>query len=166
MNYAQYILRGKVNNKLSNIKDFFEHIIDIIQWDDIIAFDNHPFAYKLIDELYKSNTKITVISYSTDIMRYVAKYTDFNIIIPNGLVDSASHVIIGESVLETFSKYQIRFYFVSAPFMNENTLYQTVPAIAKIQNTIKNCTQCVLLMNRPDLINTDPTDSYIEIGDF
>lgn len=166
MNYAQYLSMKKVNSKLSNIKQYFEHIIETIQWDDIIAFDNHPFAYKMIDELYKANIKISVISYSTDIIRYVSKYTDFNIIIPNGMVDSASHVILGKGVLETFSKYQIRFYFVSAPFMNEDKLYQTVPAIAEIQNTIKNCTHSVLLMNRPDPIIGDSNEQYIEIGDF
>ena len=39
-------------------------------------------------------------------------------------------------------------------------------AIAEIQNTIKNCTHSVLLMNRPDPIIGDSNGQYIEIGDF
>ncbi|PHK49185.1 hypothetical protein BTJ66_09815 [Staphylococcus edaphicus] len=150
---------------MSSIKKYFEQVTKSIQWDDIIAFDNHPFAYKIIDELYKSNTKVSVISYSTDIIRYVSKSTDFNIIIPNALVDSASHMLLGNGVVETFSKYQIRFYFVSAPFMNKDTLYQTAPAVAEIQNTLKDCAHNVLLMNRPDPIIEDD-EQYIEIGEF
>jgi len=90
---------------LSAISSYFKEIINTIQWDDIIAFDNHPFAYRVIDDLYKKNIKISVISYSTDIIRYISIYTDFNIIIPNGIVDSANHHIIGEDVKQTFSKY-------------------------------------------------------------
>ncbi|SCT08714.1 hypothetical protein [Staphylococcus caeli] len=151
---------------MSAIKSYFKEIINTIQWDDIIAFDNHPFAYRVIDDLYKKNIKISVISYSTDIIRYVSKYTDFNIIIPNGIVNSANHHIIGEDVKQTFAKYQIRYYFVTATHMNEEKLYQDNMTIAHIQSALNERAEQILLMNRPEIISLDLQHNYSEIGCF
>lgn len=151
---------------LSAIRSYFKQIINSIHWDDTIAFDDHPFAYRVIDDLYKQKIKISVISYSTDIIRYVSKYTDFNIIIPNRVVDRANHNIIGHDVIQSFSKYQIRYYFATATHMTEDKLYQDNLTIADMQHTLNECAEQILLMNRPEIISSNLRHDYSEIGSF
>ncbi|RIO88412.1 hypothetical protein BUZ06_07820, partial [Staphylococcus gallinarum] len=71
---------------MSALKSYLNELVERINQNEIIAFDNHPVSFKIIDQLYFSNKKISVITYSTDIIKYVSKYTDFNIILPNGTV--------------------------------------------------------------------------------
>ncbi len=153
-------------SNLSAIRSYFKQIINTIHWDDTIAFDNHPFAYRVIDDLYKLKIKISVISYSTDIIRYVSKNTDFNIIIPNGVVDSANHNIIGPDVTQTFAKYQIQYYFATASHMTEDKLFQDNQTIADMQLTLNERAEQILLMNRPEIISSELQHNYNEIGCF
>lgn len=122
-----------------------------IQNDDVIAFDHHPIAYNVIDTLVRNNIKISVITFSTDIIQYVSKYTNFNIIIPSATVCSTFHVLVGESVQDTFKKYNIKQYFISAPYYVENQLFQTFHAVAPIQQTLIKNAQRIYVMNQPDL---------------
>lgn len=162
----QYKIRKMVKSDLSTIKEYLEHITRTIKHEDIIAFDNHPFAYKILDELSNYDIKISVISYSTDIIKYVSRYTTFNIIVPNGVVDSAFHIIVGSDVVQTFSKYRIRYYFITVPYIFDNNLYQTIPAIADIQRTLNTNANDIFLLNRPDILDNHSKHDYTLIGSF
>ncbi|MCE4993578.1 hypothetical protein ACT9T1_07660 [Staphylococcus xylosus] len=155
-----------VKSDLSTIKEYLEHITRTIKHEDIIAFDNHPFAYKILDELSNYDIKISVISYSTDIIKYVSRYTNFNIIVPNGVVDSAFHIIVGSDVVQTFSKYRIRYYFITVPYIQDNDLYQTIPAIADIQKMLNNNANDIFLLNRPDVLDNHSSHDYTLVGSF
>lgn len=154
------------DNDLSAIKNYLEQIMQQIKKGEIIAFDNHPTAYKIIDYLYNTGTKISVISYSTDIIKYVAKYTDFNIILPNGVVNGTYHIIVGPDVVQTFSKYQIRYYFAAVPYMIEDALYQSIPEVAELQLTLYNNANDTLVVNRPEFLSTESLRGYMFIGYF
>lgn len=151
---------------LTIMKKYINYTIENINNNEVIAFDNHPVSYKIIDELYEAHTKISIISFSTDIIKYVAKYTNFNIIMPNGKVNNALHIITGPDVIQTFEKYHIRYYFATAPYMVDNALYQTLPEIAEIQLAISNSTQELLLVNRPDTLKQQDRQDYSYIGKF
>lgn len=155
-----------MKSDLSTIKEYLEHITRTIKHEDIIAFDNHPFAYKILDELSNYDIKISVISYSTDIIKYVSRYTTFNIIVPNGVVDSAFHIIVGSDVVQTFSKYRIRYYFITVPYIFDNNLYQTIPAIADIQRTLNTNANDIFLLNRPDILDSHSNHDYTLVGSF
>lgn len=151
---------------MSAIKSYLEQITEKINENEIIAFDNHPAAYKIIDQLFYSGIKISVISYSTDIIKYVAKYTNFNIILSNGVVSSEYHIIVGTDVTQTFSKYRISRYFAAMPYMADNSLYQTIPEVAEIQIALKQSADQFLVINRPEFLNTRLAHDFIHIGDF
>ena len=107
-----------------------------------------------------------MISYSTDIIKYVSRYTTFNIIVPNGVVDSAFHIIVGSDVVQTFSKYRIRYYFITVPYIFNNNLYQTIPAIADIQRTLNTNANDIFLLNRPDVLDSHSNHDYTLVGSF
>ncbi|MDN5637394.1 MAG: hypothetical protein L0G48_04525 [Staphylococcus equorum] len=151
---------------MSAIKSYLEQITEKINENEIIAFDNHSAAYKIIDQLFYNGIKISVISYSTDIIKYVAKYTNFNIILSNGVVSSEYHIIIGTDVAQTFSKYRISRYFAAMPYMADNSLYQTIPEVAEIQIALKQSADQFLVINRPEFLNTRLAHDFIHIGDF
>ncbi|MDG0842315.1 hypothetical protein M4L39_02605 [Staphylococcus equorum] len=151
---------------MSSIKNYLEQIIEEINENEIIAFDNHPTAYKIIDQLFYKGIKISVISYSTDIIKYVAKHTNFNIILSNGVVSSEYHIIVGADVAQTFSKYRISRYFATMPYMADSSLYQTIPEVAEIQIVLKQSADQFLLINRPEFLNTALVPEFIHIGDF
>lgn len=154
------------DDNLSAIKSYLEQITEKINENEIIAFDNHPAAYKIIDQLFYNGIKISVISYSTDIIKYVAKYTNFNIILSNGVVSSEYHIIVGTDVAQTFSKYRINRYFAAMPYMADNSLYQTIPEVAEIQIALKQSADQFLVINRPEFLNTRLAHDFIHIGDF
>ncbi|MBF7017217.1 sugar phosphate isomerase family [Staphylococcus durrellii] len=140
--------------------------ISAIVDNDIIAFDNHPVSYRVIDTLYSNNTKIALISYSTDIIHYAAKNTNFNIIIPTGQVNSTFHVVIGETVCDTFKKYHIKQYFMSAPYRLNRELFQTYEEVAQIQQTLFKRTESIYLMNYPEIITSYDEDQYYKVGEM
>lgn len=124
--------------------------VEDINNDDVIAFDHHPIAYNVIDTLVKNNIKISVITFSTDIIQYVSKYTNFNIIIPTATVCSTFHVLVGASVQDTFKQYNIKQYFIAAPYYAKNQLFQTFHAVAPIQQTLMQNAQHIYVMNFPE----------------
>lgn len=151
---------------LTTMKKYINYIIENVNNEDVIAFDNHPVTYHIIDELYEAKFKISVISFSTDIIKYVARYTDFNIIMPNGKVDNALHIIIGTDVIQTFERYRIRYYFATAPYMTDKALYQTLPEIAEIQLALYNRSEELLIVNRPAILKQHHRQDYSYIGEF
>ncbi|TGS88036.1 hypothetical protein EN820_55245, partial [bacterium M00.F.Ca.ET.177.01.1.1] len=58
---------------LTTMKKYINYIIENINNEDVIEFDNHPVTYHIIDELYEAKFKISVISFSTHIIKYVAR---------------------------------------------------------------------------------------------
>ncbi|MFH4908878.1 sugar phosphate isomerase family [Staphylococcus cohnii] len=148
------------------MKKYINYIIENVNNEDVIAFDNHAVTYHIIDELYEAKFKISVISFSTDIIKYVARYTDFNIIMPNGKVDNALHIIIGTDVIQTFERYRIRYYFATAPYMTDKALYQTLPEIAEIQLALYNRSEELLIVNRPAILKQHHRQDYSYIGEF
>src|SRR5699024_12086574 len=147
------------------MKSYLEQITEKINENEIIAFDNHPTAYNIIDRLYSAGIKISVVSYSTDIIKYVAKNTDFNIILSNGVVKNEYHIIVGQGIVETFSKYRIDRYFATVPYMVKQSLYQTIPEVAEIQIALKQRTTQFLIINRLEFLNLDWSHDIIHIGD-
>src|SRR5699024_8520489 len=133
---------------------------------EVIAFDNHPVSYKIIDELYEAHTKISIISFSTEIIKYVAKYTNFNIIMPNGEVNNDLHIITGTDVIQTFEKYYIHYYFANSTYLVDTALYQTFIEITYIKLEISNTNQELLLVNRPDTLKQQDRQDYSYIGKF
>lgn len=133
---------------------------------DIIAFDNHPVSYRVIDTLNKNNIKISVVSYSTDIIHYAAKNTNFNIIIPTCQVNSTFHVVTGETVCDTFKKYQIKQYYISAPCQMSKALFQTYEEVAQIQRTLFNSADSIYLVNYPEIITTFDEEQYYKVGEL
>lgn len=144
------------------LQDKISTIVD----NDIIAFDNHPLSYKIIDTLNNNNTKVSVVSYSTDIIHYVCRNTEFNIIIPTGQVNSTFHVVIGETVCDTFKKYQIKQYFLSAPYQLKRELFQTYEEVAEIQKTLFKRADSVYLMNYPEIISSLEDEQYYKVGEM
>ncbi|WP_182476806.1 hypothetical protein [Staphylococcus equorum] len=57
---------------MSAIKSYLEQITEKINENEIIAFDNHPAAYKIIDQLFTNGINILATSYSTAIIKSVA----------------------------------------------------------------------------------------------
>lgn len=151
---------------MTTMKKYINYIIENVNNEDVIAFDNHAVTYHIIDELYEAKFKISVISFSTDIIKYVARYTDFNIIMPNGKVDNALHIIIGTDVIQTFERYRIRYYFATAPYMTDKALYQTLPEIAEIQLALYNRSEELLIVNRPAILKQHHRQDYSYIGEF
>lgn len=151
---------------MTTMKKYINYIIENINNEDVIAFDNHPVNYQILDELYDANLKISVITFSTDIIKYVARYTDFNIIMPNGKVDNALHIITGSEVIQTFARYRIRYYFATAPYMIDKALYQTLPEIAKIQLALYHSSEALFIVNRPSILNQQNRQDYSYIGKF
>lgn len=151
---------------LSALKNYLNELIECINKNEIIAFDNHPVSFKIIDQLFKAGKKITVISYSTDIIKYVSKYTDFNIILPNGAVNSAFHVISGPEVIESFSKYHINYFCIRVPYIYKDDFYQDIPEIADMQKTLNQNSEHQLIINRPTFLENLPGNQYIKVGGF
>ncbi|MBM0867773.1 DeoR/GlpR family transcriptional regulator of sugar metabolism [Staphylococcus auricularis] len=81
-----------------------------ISEDDVIVFDNHPTAYKLIDTLNERNINISVFSYSTDIIKYVSKYTPFNIILADARVNHEQHQLEGMSMMPALDNLNIHTF--------------------------------------------------------
>lgn len=151
---------------LSALKSYLNELVERINQNEIIAFDNHPVSFKIIDQLYFSNKKISVITYSTDIIKYVSKYTDFNIILPNGTVNSAFHIITGTDVIDSYSKYKINYYFLRVPYIYEEDLYQDITEIAELQRVLKQNSEYSFVINRPQFLDHTPGHRYIKIGQF
>ncbi|RIP33468.1 hypothetical protein BUZ14_10175 [Staphylococcus gallinarum] len=151
---------------MSALKSYLEELVECINKNDIIAFDNHPVSFKIIDQLYSLNKKISVISYSTDIIKYVSKYTNFNIILPNGTVNSAFHIISGAEVIDSYSKYKINYFFLRVPYVYKENLYQDIPEIAEIQRVLKRNSERSFIINRPQFLENTPGHRYIKIGQF
>ena len=49
--------------ELTTMKKYINYIIENINNEDVIAFDNHPVNYQILDELYDANIKISVITF-------------------------------------------------------------------------------------------------------
>ena len=46
---------------LSALKSYLNELVERINQNDIIAFDNHPVSFKIIDQLYFSNKKYQLL---------------------------------------------------------------------------------------------------------
>ncbi|MCU5745603.1 hypothetical protein N9R04_02560 [Staphylococcus sp. SQ8-PEA] len=134
---------------MTNINRLVDIWVENITETDVIAIDHHPVSYKLIDHLSEKRENISVISFSTDIIAYLAKYTQFNIILPNAYVDKNLHSLIGENAIVTFNSYKIDYYFANVPFIKGNELYQHSYDIALLQSNLLERTAEPKLINIP-----------------
>ncbi|MGO2216866.1 MAG: hypothetical protein ACTH4T_00005, partial [Staphylococcus xylosus] len=60
----------------------------------------------------------------------------------------------------------IRYYFITVPYIQDNDLYQTIPAIADIQKMLNNNANDIFLLNRPDVLDNHSTHDYTLVGSF
>ena len=151
---------------MSSKKDYFNKLIKEINKGDIIALDNDPMAYYIIDTLKNENKKVSIISISTDVIQYVAKYTNFNLILPNGKVNHAFHVLTGINETNTYKKYQIQFYFAVIPYIDGNDLLHTMPEVATIQRALINQTTEFVVINNPEKVNVSSSNEYHMISEL
>ncbi|MHD0397817.1 sugar phosphate isomerase family [Staphylococcus simulans] len=150
-------------SKIMNETDLSEFYNEIPA-NAVIALDNHPVSYYILDCLAKQGTHVSVVTFSTDIMRYVCQNTFSNIIFAPGKVDSSLHVITGETMVETFKTLQVDVYFCSASYIDEQgRLYQVHSEIAALQKSLITQAQQCYIINYPDII--EPNQCHVHIGD-
>lgn len=124
-----------------------------------IALDNHPKSFHLIDQLIQKESRASIVTFSTDILKYVCQNSNLNIIFFTGTIDSSLHIITGASVIQRILQLNIDYYLCAAPYLDEkNNLYQVQPNIAAIQQALIQQSQQSYLINYPS--NQKPTDKF------
>ncbi|PTH19822.1 hypothetical protein [Staphylococcus auricularis] len=137
-----------------------------ISEDDVIVFDNHPTAYKLIDTLNERNINISVFSYSTDIIKYVSKYTPFNIILADARVNHEQHQLEGMSMAPALENLNIHTYFFIADYIVGDDLYRNHFETAQIQSYLFQSAAHHVLLNYPYDLNTSHEEGIYFIGNL
>lgn len=151
----------------SNIKrhNHLYNIYNTIQPDSIIALDNHPASYFIINLLNDKQVNVSVVTYSTDILKYLCKNTNFNIVFTSGKIDSGLHTITGAEVIKKFEQLQIDYYFCGANYLDDDAnLYQIHEDIAQIQRCLITRSKASYLINYPALCNDDHSQKLSLIG--
>lgn len=145
--------------------NYLYNIYNKIQPGSVIALDNHPVSYYILDFLNSKNVNVSIVTYSTDIMKYLCKNTTFNIIFTTGQINSALHTITGKEVADKIKQLQIDYYFCEARYMDhESFLFQIHEDIAHIQTSLINQANVSYLINYPDICNSDVKQNLSLIG--
>ncbi|MGJ5712050.1 hypothetical protein ACSBRB_02420 [Staphylococcus auricularis] len=137
-----------------------------ISENDVIVFDNHPTAYKLIDTLKERNIKVSVFSYSTDIIKYVSKYTPFNIILADARVNHEQHQLEGMSMRPALEQFKIHTYFFIADYIAGDELYRNHFETAQIQSYLFQSASNHVLLNYPLETKATQEDAIYYIGNL
>ncbi|CAM3059823.1 hypothetical protein [Staphylococcus argensis] len=138
-----------------------DQLTKMISNSSVIAFDDHPLSIAIIDHLEQQNKKISVITFSTDIISHTVKYTNHNIIFSNARVERAKHSLVGFEVSDTFQHYLIDYYFCNVPYLYKDALYQSDSDIASLQQQLIKQSRETVLVNFPNLISLIDNYSYI-----
>ncbi|MGN5884225.1 hypothetical protein [Staphylococcus simulans] len=150
-----------------NFKDN-NHLMEFysrMQSNAVIALDNHPVSYYLMEFLEQQDQHVSIVTYSTDIMKFVCRNTHFNIIFAPGKVDQAQHIMTGNALIEQFKTLHIHYYFCQASYIDEaDKLYQSHPDVAEIQKVLVQQADETFLINFPDLTQTPHL--YWQIGNL
>ena len=136
-------------------------LTNLISDSSVIAFDDHPLSLAIIDHLEQQNKKISVITFSTDVISHTVKYTNHNIIFSNARVERSQHRLVGDEVGTTFQHYLIDYYFCSVPYLYKDALYQSDSDIAALQQQLLRQSRHTVLVNLPNLISSIDNYSYI-----
>lgn len=129
----------------------------------VIALDNHPTSYYVLDCLAEQEIYVSVVTFSTDIMRYVCQNTFFNIIFAPGKVDSSLHIMVGETMLERFKTLHLDFYLCAVDYIDEQgALYQVHSEIGMLQKVLVEQAQQSYVINYPDFIESN--QCYTHLG--
>ncbi|MDY5060628.1 hypothetical protein [Staphylococcus simulans] len=149
---------SNIKNK-TDLSDFYKNIPP----NAVIALDNHPISYYVLDCLAEQEIHVSVVTFSTDIMQYVCQNTFSNIIFAPGKVDSSLHIITGETMVETFKTLQIDVYFCATSYIDiQGGLYQVHSEIGAIQKALIEQAQYSYVVNYPDFI--DANQHFTHIG--
>lgn len=147
-----------IKNK-TDLSDFYNNIPP----NAVIALDNHPISYYVLDCLAEQERHVSVVTFSTDIMQYVCQNTFSNIIFAPGKVDSSLHIITGDTMVESFKTLQIDVYLCAASYIDEQgSLYQVHSQIGALQKTLIQQARHSFVVNYPDFIESN--QRYIHIG--
>ncbi len=131
----------------------------------VIALDNHPMSYYVLDYLTEQGIHVSVVTFSTDVMRYVCRNTFSNIIFAPGKVDSSLHIMTGDTMVNTFKTLQIDIYLCAPSYIDEQgCLYQVHAEIGALQKALIEQTQYSYVINYPDLI--EAKQDYTHLGDM
>ncbi len=78
-------------------------LTNLISDSSVIAFDDHPLSLAIIDHLEQQNKKISVITFSTDVISHTVKYTNHNIIFSNARVERPQHRLVEMKLEQHFN---------------------------------------------------------------
>lgn len=145
--------------------NYLYNVYNKIQPGSIIALDNHPVSYYILDLLNSKNVKVSIVTYSTDIMKYLCENTAFDIIFTTGQINSSLHTITGGTVVDKIKQLKIDYYFCEACYIDHKSyLYQIHEDIAELQKALVNQAEASYLINYPDICNSDGKQNLSLIG--